>query len=598
MTPRRGTGQPGTVPPRHCNVGAVCPGTGYHSGMYTSFFGLAEPPFAITPDPRYLFLSDRHAEALAHLLYGVTHSGGFVQLTGEVGTGKTTVVRSLLAQVPDNADVALILNPRVSPLELVQGICDELRLPVTEPARSSIKQLVDVLNDYLLARHALGRRVVVIIDEAQQLSPEVLEQVRLLTNLETATTKLLQVILIGQPELRELLARTDLRQLAQRVTGRYHLEPLTREETLAYVRHRLKVAGAISPLFSPAALHEVHRLARGTPRLINVLCDRALLAAYTQEENRVTPALVRVAASEVHGRRVLPAWAAWTGAAAAVVGVAILGTALWLAWRAPSAAAGQAGAAVPAASAPNGDSAPSAGGATVATATNPNTLATDGAEGAPGAAVQSVAAVLAAHAAETGTETAISHLFERWGLRYDSLQGAPCPQASAAGLECATLKDSWSQLLQLRRPAVLALADPAGNAHQVLLVQVNGEQSRLALGDGSAGIAVRTGDLLQHWQGQALLLWRPAFQPVRSLSYGMRGPEVRSLAELLQQARGAHSRDPLGDLYNDDLRLAVRAFQQRHRLVVDGIAGVRTQMVLDAVADTRDVPLLTPQGAR
>ena len=566
--------------------------------MYTSFFGLAEPPFAITPDPRYLFLSDRHAEALAHLLYGVTHSGGFVQLTGEVGTGKTTVVRSLLAQVPDNADVALILNPRVSPLELVQGICDELRLPVTEPARSSIKQLVDVLNDYLLARHALGRRVVVIIDEAQQLSPEVLEQVRLLTNLETATTKLLQVILIGQPELRELLARTDLRQLAQRVTGRYHLEPLTREETLAYVRHRLKVAGAISPLFSPAALHEVHRLARGTPRLINVLCDRALLAAYTQEENRVTPALVRVAASEVHGRRVLPAWAAWTGAAAAVVGVAILGTALWLAWRAPSATAGQAGTTVPAANVLNGDSTPSAGAATVATAINPNTLATDGTAGAPGAAVQSVAAVLAAHAAETGTETAISHLFERWGLRYDSLQGAPCPQASAAGLECATLKDSWSQLLQLRRPAVLALADPAGNAHQVLLVQVNGEQSRLALGDGSAGIAVRTGDLLQHWQGQALLLWRPAFQPVRSLSYGMRGPEVRSLAELLQQARGAHSRDPLGDLYNDDLRLAVRAFQQRHRLVVDGIAGVRTQMVLDAVADTRDVPLLTPQGAR
>ena len=597
MTACRGTGQPGTVP-APANIAAALPGTGYHSPMYTSFFGLAEPPFAITPDPRYLFLSDRHAEALAHLLYGVTHSGGFVQLTGEVGTGKTTVVRSLLAQVPDNADVALILNPRVSPLELVQGICDELRLPVTEPARSSIKQLVDVLNDYLLARHALGRRVVVIIDEAQQLSPEVLEQVRLLTNLETATTKLLQVILIGQPELRELLARTDLRQLAQRVTGRYHLEPLTHEETLAYVRHRLKVAGAISPLFSPAALHEVHRLARGTPRLINVLCDRALLAAYTQEENRVTPALVRVAASEVHGRRVLPAWAAWTGAAAAVVGVAILGTALWLAWRAPSAAAGQAGAAAPAVSAPNGDSAPSAGGATVATATNPTTLATDGTEGAPGAAVQSVAAVLAAHAAETGTETAISHLFERWGLRYDSLQGAPCPQASAAGLECATLKDSWSQLLQLRRPAVLALADPAGNAHQVLLVQVNGEQSRLALGDGSAGIAVRTGDLLQHWQGQALLLWRPAFQPVRSLSYGMRGPEVRSLAELLQQARGAHSRDPLGDLYNDDLRLAVRAFQQRHRLVVDGIAGVRTQMVLDAVADTRDVPLLTPQGAR
>lgn len=566
--------------------------------MYTSFFGLAEPPFAITPDPRYLYLSDRHAEALAHLLYGVTHSGGFVQLTGEVGTGKTTVVRSLLAQVPDNADVALILNPRVSPLELVQGICDELRLPVAEGARTSIKQLVDVLNEYLLARHALGRRVVVIIDEAQQLSPEVLEQVRLLTNLETATTKLLQVILIGQPELRELLARTDLRQLAQRVTGRYHLEPLTQDETLAYVRHRLKVAGAIAPLFTPAALKEVHRLSRGTPRLINVLCDRALLAAYTQEENRVTPALVRVAASEVHGRRVLPAWAAWAASAAAVAGVLVLGTALWLAWREPPANAepsgGAAGSvvAIGAGSASTGNTTPSVGAA----ATSPGS--TDNTVPERGTAVQSVAAVLAAHAAETGTENAITQLFERWGLRYDSLQGAPCPQASAAGLECATLKDSWSQLLQLRRPAVLALADPAGNAHQVLLVQVNGEQSRLALGDGNTGVAVRTGDLLQHWQGQALLLWRPAFQPVRSLSYGMRGPEVRSLAELLQQARGGYSRDPLGDLYNDELRLAVRAFQQRHRLVVDGIAGVRTQMVLDAVADTRDVPLLTPQEGR
>lgn len=552
--------------------------------MYTSFFGLAEPPFAITPDPRYLYLSDRHAEALAHLLYGVTHSGGFVQLTGEVGTGKTTVVRSLLAQVPDNADVALILNPRVSPLELVQGICDELRLPVADGARTSIKQLVDVLNEYLLARHALGRRVVVIIDEAQQLSPDVLEQVRLLTNLETATTKLLQVILIGQPELRELLARTDLRQLAQRVTGRYHLEPLTGEETLAYVRHRLKVAGAIAPLFTPAALKEVHRLSRGTPRLINVLCDRALLAAYTQEENRVTPALVRVAASEVHGRRVLPVWAAWAASAAAVVGVLVLGTVLWLAWRAP-ASPGLPPAAGTVAAAPNPRGTPalllSAGPAATADNGSPTT-------------VQTMATALAAHAAETGTETAVARLFMRWGLRFDPLQGAPCPQASAAGLECATLKGSWSQLLQLQRPAVLALVDATGTPHQVLLVQVAGEQSQLALGSGE-GLFVATSDLLQHWQGQALLLWRPAFQPVRSLSYGMRGPEVRSLAELLQQATGSQSRAPLGDLYDSQLQRAVRAFQRRHRLTVDGIAGVRTQMVLDAVADTRDVPLLTRQ---
>ncbi|MBS0396210.1 MAG: AAA family ATPase, partial [Proteobacteria bacterium] len=211
--------------------------------MYTSFYGLAEKPFAITPDPRYLYLSERHAEALAHLLYGIDDAGGFVQLTGEVGTGKTTMVRSFLAQLPAHADVALILNPRVTPEEFLLAICDELHVAVPEALRTSVKATVDLLNRYLLEAHARGRRVVVIVDEAQQLSADVLEQVRLLTNLETATQKLLQIILVGQPELREVLARNDLRQLAQRITGRYHLDPLERPEAAAYVRHRLKVAG-------------------------------------------------------------------------------------------------------------------------------------------------------------------------------------------------------------------------------------------------------------------------------------------------------------------------------------------------------------------
>ena len=207
--------------------------------MYTSFFGLAEKPFAITPDPRYLYLSERHAEALAHLLYGIDDAGGFVQLTGEVGTGKTTMVRSFLAQLPAHADVALILNPRITPEEFLLAICDELHVAVPEALRGSVKAIVDLLNQFLLDAHARGRRVVVIVDEAQQLSADVLEQVRLLTNLETATQKLLQIILVGQPELREVLARNDLRQLAQRITGRYHLDPLSRPESAAYVRHRL-----------------------------------------------------------------------------------------------------------------------------------------------------------------------------------------------------------------------------------------------------------------------------------------------------------------------------------------------------------------------
>ncbi|MGB9333048.1 MAG: AAA family ATPase, partial [Steroidobacteraceae bacterium] len=279
--------------------------------MYLTFFGLNEKPFAITPDPRYLYLSERHAEALAHLLYGINEAGGFVQLTGEVGTGKTTIVRSLLAQTPKNAEIALILNPKMTPAEFLLTICEELGIGVPDSSLESLKDLVDILSHYLLRAHAAGRRVVLVVDEAQNLSPEVLEQVRLLTNLETNTQKLLQIILIGQPELRELLARNELRQLAQRVTGRYHLNPLSRDETTAYVRHRLRVAGATNDICSPQALSEVFRLSQGVPRVINVICDRALLGAYSLDRHRVTAPLVRNAAGEVFGRRFTPHWLPW-----------------------------------------------------------------------------------------------------------------------------------------------------------------------------------------------------------------------------------------------------------------------------------------------
>src|SRR6201996_1201620 len=276
--------------------------------MYLSFFGLNEKPFAITPDPRYLYLSERHAEALAHLLYGINEAGGFVQLTGEVGTGKTTIVRSLLAQTPKNAEIALILNPRMTAPEFLLTICEEIGIGVPDASTESLKDLVDVLSHYLLRAHGAGRRVVLVVDEAQNLAPAVLEQVRLLTNLETNTQKLLQIILIGQPELRELLDRNELRQLAQRITGRYHLQPLSREETHGYVRHRLKVAGCAEEIFTPAALNEMHRLSFGVPRVINVTCDRALLGAYTQESRKITPPLVRQAAGEVYGRRFPSPW--------------------------------------------------------------------------------------------------------------------------------------------------------------------------------------------------------------------------------------------------------------------------------------------------
>ena len=274
--------------------------------MYTEFFGLSEKPFSITPDPRYLYMSARHADALAHLMYGISESGGFIQLTGEVGTGKTTLIRSLLEQLPAKAEIALILNPQLSRKEFLQVICEELG--VLKPQEDSVKAAINALNAHLFKVHAGDRRVVLIVDEAQTLSPEVLEQVRLLTNLETARQKLLQIILIGQPELRELLDRPEMRQLAQRVTGRYHLEPLSRQDTAAYVHHRMRVAGAQSDVFKGSAIRQLYRSSRGIPRLINVVADRALLAAYTEDKRTVDGRLVKRAAREVFGGSRRNAW--------------------------------------------------------------------------------------------------------------------------------------------------------------------------------------------------------------------------------------------------------------------------------------------------
>src|SRR5262245_29297571 len=300
--------------------------------MYTQYFRLKEPPFSITPDPRYLYLSPGHRDALAHLLFGVGEGGGFVQLTGEVGTGKTTLCRCLLEQLPPGVNVALILNPRLTGFELLAAVCDELRIAYP-PSTTSRKVLVDLLSRHLLDAHARGERTALIIDEAQALAPEVLEEIRLLTNLETPTRKLLQIILIGQPELIRLLEREDLRQLAQRVTARYHLVPFGLADTRTYLRHRLEVAGAKGEVFTDGAVREVHRAAGGIPRLINSICDRALLGAYTEDRKQVGLATVRRAASEVLGRPLKRRWGRpwqWVGAAV-LVGMLVAGSVL-LTW--------------------------------------------------------------------------------------------------------------------------------------------------------------------------------------------------------------------------------------------------------------------------
>jgi general secretion pathway protein A len=547
--------------------------------MYTSFFGLSEKPFAITPDPRYLYLSERHAEALAHLLYGINEAGGFIQLTGEVGTGKTTVVRTLLSRIPHHADVAVILNPRVTPVEFLLTICEELGVAVGEAERDSVKSMVDALNRRLLTAHAEGRRIIVIVDEAQNLSAEVLEQVRLLTNLETPTHKLLQIILIGQPELRELLDRTELRQVAQRITGRYHLMPLSHEETKGYIRHRLRVAGASGEIFTESALSEAHRLSSGIPRVINVTCDRALLGAYTRETRKVTAGLVRRAAGEVYGRRIVPAWLQWgvvgTAALAALAGAGFVG---WLVWQQQAAAARLAKASAPpavhSAVAPNPPPAPPR---------------------APAAAPVSINALLNANSASTGDAAAFRRLLSLWGTAMTDDHN-PCDQAAKAGLACLDQRGSWAQVRALNRPAILTLIDDSGQRYRVVLTALDDKFATLDLGEHNERVPLD--ELSRDWFGDFTLVWKPKTSHTRPLSIGMKGAEVRWLRRSLNALQGASTDPDRGDIYDEQLADAVQAFQREHRLNVDGIAGLQTQVALDTALAEPGSPLLLPNAPR
>ncbi len=580
--------------------------------MYTEFFGLNEKPFSITPDPRYLYMTERHADALAHLLYGITESGGFIQLTGEVGTGKTTLVRSLLEQLPENVDVALILNPRISANEFLNSICDELHISV-DGNRDSAKTLVDALNKHLLDKHAKNRRVVLIVDEAQNLSADVLETVRLLTNLETTKQKLLQIILVGQPELRQVLDRNDLRQLAHRVTGRYHLEPLVRDEACAYLRHRMQIAGTNREIFKASAAREIFRLSGGIPRIINVIADRTLLGAYTREQSSITPSMVRHAAAEIYNRPVTSRWLRWS----AVAGLAVVAVALGFGiaqLRTPG--SGETASTVdtqPAAKSTfvatttrsaRPDTAEAAVGESSAQSPAKTTVALDiPAAGAtqdspPGDApinsiidaTVDIGAMLAEYSADTGTDSAFAQLFALWGENYSADRDRPCEYADGLGLQCEFQRGAWAHVRQINRPVILTLIDAQGNQHQVVVSGLRNDSAHIDLGEN--GVDVSVADIADFWFGEYLLLWRPPTRDGRVLMEGMRGDAVVWLEQSLAMTSGDPDATRNSGVFNTALRRQVMDFQRVNRLRVDGIVGVQTQIALNSALNLPNTPVL------
>ena len=545
------------------------------SPVYESYFGLTERPFSLAPDPRYLYLSDGHREALAHLLYGLGEGGGFVQLTGEVGTGKTTVCRTLLDQLPPEVDVAMIFNPRLTSAELIATVCDELR--VAYPAGTkSLKVLVDALSRALLDTHARGRRTVLIIDEAQNLSMEVLEELRLLTNLETTRHKLLQVILIGQPELGELLQRRELRQLSQRVTARYHLHPFTYRETRAYVLHRMAIAGQQTPIFSEGALRVAHDRAAGVPRLINSVCDRALLGAFSRGKRHVTADIVRRAAAEVLGRQ--PRRRPWVPAAVAAMLITVIagGTALGTLWL------GRVGSAwsltpLPTPAAP----------VTVVVETPPPPTPPP-----PPATRPDLAAILSASTDAGDKDGAFATLYAQWGVQYRGKSGPPCEYGRPAGFRCLARAGTWTVLRRLDLPAMLKLTTAAGDKHYAVLIALGDDTATVTIGERQ--LTLPLAEVERFWDGDFVTLWKAPALAAARLAPGMGGRDIRWLRQRLGDLDGGPA--GAGLVYDDDLKRRVVAFQQAHALTPDGIAGEETLLRLSAKASDSGAPSLS--GAR
>jgi len=568
--------------------------------MYLDYFGLLEAPFSISPDPRYLYMSERHREALAHLMYGLESDGAFILLTGDVGTGKTTVSRCLLEQVPENTTLALVLNPKLNSIELLQVICDELRIAY-EKSDLSVKALVDFINRYLLGAHAQGKKTVVLIEEAQNLDLDVLEQLRLLTNLETNERKLLQVILLGQPEFLDVLDRPELSQLAQRITARFHLTPLKLNEVEEYIAHRLAVAGCRRPLFARGVIKQLYNFSGGVPRLINVICDRALLGCYVQTRHQVDKTTLMSAAKEVLGdkktavlkSKIIPGYYKFSALAAILI---LLITAIYFsnfqlkqvfnanknidvidAQKDPQTKV------TPLENKPQENAQPV------------NDQLTEAHAQAELAAIMGEAALQdfiqwpKTNQRLRSNLQSFQALFERWQLGYNILtDGTPCFYAQTQGLACSHEQSGMQGLRQLNRPAVLTLYDDLNQEQYVTLIELGKDTAKIAMAGQIQIIPLE--QLTFYWKGDFTLLWRvpPGFKDL--IKPGNAGKAVLWLSKKMNEIN-QNPHMSLHSYYDRELVEQVKAFQLRVGLKNDGVVGIKTLIHINQVTGQK-APLL------
>ncbi|WP_428773015.1 AAA family ATPase [Vibrio sp.] len=522
--------------------------------MYKDFFRLTELPFSIVPNSRFLYLSQRHKEAMRHLKDGLGDGGGFAMLTGEVGTGKTTVAKALLRSLKSNAKAGFILNPTFSSQELLEAICDEY--DIAYQPQSSLKQLTQAIYQYLLDKHSQGVLVLLVIDEAQHLAADVLEQLRLLTNFETESRKLLKVLLIGQPELQQKLQMPQLRQLAQRITGRYHLLPLDRQESINYIQYRVELAGGDDNLFSPACLKVIAEYSQGIPRLINLVCDASLKKAYQLGEALPSRQTVEAACIEVMSFQTAsqqtPVAAPrrqsnWTLAAALVFGVSL--ATLTYQW-------------TPTLSAPY--------------------IARYLQQAYPVIDVEPIEHQVLSNElveqllASSQVEPEIETLYQLWGFQPSFVEQL-CQPGGQGAFYCQAARGDLEQLSALNQPVVLTLRHQ-GTTGYAVLYRLDQDQMELLVNGQHLKLESRW--LAEIWRGEYRYIWQRYWS--ETLKPGMRGESVALLEQRLAQVLGEISSN--SDRYDQQLKRRVEMFQQWQGLDVDGIAGQQTLRRLEELS--------------